>query len=301
MSKTRGPISWFGGKGNMLNKLLAFVPPHHTYCEVFGGGAALLFNKPPAPVDVYNDLDQGLVGFFRVLQNPDQFPELLRRLSVTLYSRDEYNVCRDTWRQQDDPVERARRWYVTARQSFSGNFAISWSFSRAASSRGMAMSASKWLSAIDALPEFHVRIMRVQIECDDWRVVLYNYDTPDTLFYLDPPYVHDTRSGGRYAHEMTDSDHAELITAIQAIEGMVLLSGYDNPIYRPLVDAGWHTKSWETASHAAGKTRNTGILGEGVALKMQPRTEMVWWNQALHDALGRGRQLSLWETIDTGN
>ena len=293
VKKTAGPITWFGGKGKMVNKLLPFVPPHHTYCEVFGGGAALLFSKPPAPVEVYNDIDKGLVGFFRVLQNPEQFPELSRRLSVTLYSRNEYNLCRDTWREQDDPIERARRWYIVARQSFGGRFNSGWGFVRTASSRNMAESTSTWLSTLDSLPAFHERVMRVQIECDDWRTILHNYDTPDTFFYLDPPYVVSKRSGGKYTHELTDDDHADLIAVVQKLDGMVLLSGYDNGLYQPLTETGWHTKSWETVSYAAGRTRGTGILGAGAALKMQPRTETIWWNQALDDALGRGRQLSL--------
>lgn len=73
----RSPICWFGGKGLMVSKLLPLIPPHHIYVEVFGGGASLLFAKEPSPVEVYNDIDSGLVNFFRVLRDPEKFARFL--------------------------------------------------------------------------------------------------------------------------------------------------------------------------------------------------------------------------------
>ena len=133
----------------------------------------------------------------------------------------------------------------------------------------------------------------MQIECQDWRVILDRYDGPETLFYCDPPYVHDTRSSSRYAHELSASDHEELVTCLLGIEGMAIVSGYDHPIYRALDEAGWERYEWETACSAAGKTRATGILGEGSALRMQPRTEVAWRNVAAMYAGGAQYDLGL--------
>ena len=260
----------------MVAKLLPLFPQHHTYVEPFGGGASLLFAKLPAPVEVYNDLDSGLIEFFRVLRDPAQFARLHRMVEATPVSREEYDRCRDTWQDCDDPVERAYRWYVVARMSFGGRFGAGWGSNVTASRCGMAATCSKWLSIIELLPQIHARLMRVQIEHADWRVILDRYDTPRTLFYLDPPYVHGTRTDTRYACEMTDADHADLVDVLLGIRGKAILSGYDHEIYAPLEAAGWVCHDWETACSAAGRTRASGIQGEGSALAMQARTESAW-------------------------
>ena len=274
----RSPIIWFGGKGKMTAKLLPLFPQHYTYVEAFGGGASMLFAKHPAPVEVYNDLDGSLVAFFRVLRDPATFAQFQRFVSMTPYARAEWEECRDTWEDTADPIERAARWYVVACMSFSGAFGHSWSSVVTWSGRGMAATASKWLSAIAGLPRAHARLMRVQIEQSDWRVILERYDTPETFFYLDPPYVHSTRKSGDYAHEMEDADHAELVAQLLELRGLVMLSGYASAVYAPLAAAGWQRRDWHTACHAAGRTRGTGLQGAGVVMDQQARVETVWMN-----------------------
>lgn len=272
----RSPIGWFGGKGNMTAKLLKLIPPHRIFCEPFGGGASLLFAKLPSPVEVYNDLDSGLVNFFRVLRDPEKFEKIQRLVSLTPYSREEYCFCRETWEECKDDVERAYRWFVVARMSFSGQFGQSWSFCVTHSRRNMAGRCSSWLGTIERLPEVHKRLMRVQIEHRDFREVVKSYDTPETLFYMDPPYVPDTRKGGDYKHELTIEDHKELVSLLLNIKGMVLLSGYRHPVYEPLEYAGWQRYDYETACFAVLRSRRTGVLGEGALKRMHPRVESVW-------------------------
>lgn len=260
----------------MVAKLLPLIPPHHTYVEPFGGGASLLFAKELSPVEVYNDLDSGLVNFFRVLRDPVKFERFYHLVSLTPYSREEWEFCRDTWESCKDDVERAYRWYVVARMSFSGRFGSSWSSVVTESCRGMANTTSKWLSAIDMLPSIHARMMRVQIEHADFRRILERYDTPETFFYLDPPYVPETRKSGEYKHEMRLEDHRELVDRLLRLEGIAMLSGYVHEVYKPLEEAGWRRIDFETACYAAGRTRQTGILGKGAAMRKQKRVESVW-------------------------
>jgi len=278
----RGPVLWFGGKGHLADKIVALFPPHHTYVEPFGGGASVLFAKAPSPVEVYNDLDEGLVNFFRVLRNREQFEEFHRLVSLTPYSRAEYYSCRSTWEECEGPVERAYRWYVVARQAFSGCLGGGWGPAITHSRRGMAGTTAGWLSVIERLPEIAERLLRVQVECQDWRVILERYDRPETLFYLDPPYIHETRKAGEYKHELSDDDHRDLVDILLNIRGMAVLSGYQHPIYGPLENAGWQRHDYEVPCFAAGRTRATGILGNGASLRMQPRIESVWikpWNR----------------------
>jgi len=260
----------------MVPKLLKLISPHRIYVEVFGGGASLLFAKCPSPVEVYNDIDSNLVNFFRVLRDPEKFERFHRLASLTPYSREEYYFCRKTWEQCEDDVERAYRWFVVARMSFSGLFGSGWSFGVTGSRRGMAKKCAAWLSIIEGLPQIHARLMQVQIENRDFRDILKIYDTPNTFFYCDPPYVPETRRHGKYKHEMTLADHEELVKLLLQVKGKIVLSGYQHSVYEPLEQAGWQRYDYETVCYAAGRTRATGILGEGAAKRMQPRTESVW-------------------------
>ena len=119
--------------------------------------------------------------------------------------------------------------------------------------------------------------MRVQIDNKDFREIFKTYDTEDTLFYCDPPYIPETRRDkNSYNHEMTTEDHNDLVNILLNIKGKVLFSGYNHNTYKILEENGWKRKDFKTACHAAGKTRLTGIIGKGAALEKQPRIESVW-------------------------
>jgi len=251
--------------------------PHEHYCEPFGGGASVLLAKrPPGGVETYNDLDGALFDLFSVLSDPELFAAFYERVRVLPHHRRFYNEYRETWRQEPDRVARVAKWFLVARQSFSGAFGASWGSAVGYTSRGMAGTTSMWLGAIEMLPAIHARLQRVQIENADWRTILERYDTPDTLFYLDPPYVASTRRSGGYDHEMTDADHAEMVGALLELQGKAVVSGYPNLLYAPLEGAGWRVEHTQTVCSAAARTRNTGIQGKGSATAKQPRTECLW-------------------------
>ena len=277
--KLRSPIVWFGGKGMMIAKLLPLFPEHKIYVEAFGGGASLLFAKEPSPIEVYNDVDSGLVNFFRVLRDEEQFKRLHMLVSLTPYSREEYYYCRDTWHTCTDAIERAYRWYVVARWSFSGSFGGSWSSTTTTSRVGMAKPVATWLSIVDALPEISSRLKMVQVEHETWERILERYDNADTLFYLDPPYVPDTRRDGKYTHELTGLQHHSLVTTLLKLQGKVMLSGYASPVYKPLEEAGWQRVDFTVSCYATARTKPSGILGKGSAsTATHQRVESVWLN-----------------------
>lgn len=93
--KIRSPFPWFGGKGNPKIKQLILdnLPPHTRYIEPFGGGGSILISKEPAEVEVYNDVDRGVVNFFRVIADVDYFSKFLARASLMPYSRELYEEC----------------------------------------------------------------------------------------------------------------------------------------------------------------------------------------------------------------
>lgn len=275
MAKHGSPIRWFGGKGQQTSKLIPMIPDHRIYVEVFGGGASLLFAKDPSPIEIYNDLDSGLVNFFSVMRDADKLPKLYYLVSTTPYSREEYFRCRETWRACEDPVERAYRWYVCNRMSFGGKFGASWARSVESQRNGMAARPGDWISGHQRLSYAHERMMRVQIEQQDFRRLIPSYDTPQTLFYIDPPYVPETRRSGEYEHELTIEDHRDLVELLLQIEGKTMLSGYRHEVYKPLERAGWKRASYAVKCTTGSNTRVSGRTGAG-ALDGAGRTECVW-------------------------
>ncbi len=234
------PIAWYGGKARLASRIVELLPRHATYVEAFGGAASVLFAKARATLEVYNDIDSGLVTFFRVLR--DQPAALARQLRLTPYSREEFIGCRDAWQNTHDDVERARRWYVRMRQAFGCSASLSWGYERDGSLRG-GTRARSFAATVDELERFAERFRGVQVEHLDWRKVLSLYDSKSTCFYLDPPYHPQTR--GRmsrhngYRHELTAEDHRELVASVLQMRGSILISGYTHPTYDRLQDAGF--------------------------------------------------------------
>jgi len=227
------PLKCYGGKTYLLKHILPLIPPHKCYVEVFGGSARLLFAKPPSPVEVYNDIDEDLVNFYRVLRDPKKYKKLKKLLLLTPYARREFEFCRDHLHDPDiDDVERARRLYVVIRQSFSAN-CKRWGYS-------INKSRKTFYNIVDCFDVFHERIRKVQIECDDFENIIKRYDTPQTFFYLDPPYLNISPSTiMEIKNYMSAEDHERLVNVLLGIKGKALLSGYENEIYRKLEENGW--------------------------------------------------------------
>ncbi|MCL8207075.1 MAG: DNA adenine methylase [Actinomycetia bacterium] len=222
-------FGWYGGKYSHLDWLLPLLPATHAYCEPFGGSAAVLLNRPPSPVETYNDLDGEVVNFFRVLRDAPE--ALIAAIALTPFAREELvRAVRDDPGTLD-PVERARRFYVRARQTRTGLAQTAsegrWATCRRTSRRGMGGAVSRWLASPDTLADIAARLIRVQIEHRPAIDVIRRYDSPDTLFYCDPPYPHAVRGDRKaYRYEMSDADHEELAAVLHAVRGKVAVSGY---------------------------------------------------------------------------
>jgi DNA adenine methylase len=269
----------------MAKKIVPLIPPHHTYVEPFGGSAAVLMAKPPSPVEVYNDLDSGVVNFYRVIRDEKKFERLIFLASLTPNSREEFNHFKDTWENVEDDVERAYRWFVVARQSFGGYFGKAWAVEVTTSTYGMVSSCAAYLSALERLPEIHKRLRRVAIEHYDFRKIFDIYDRPETFFYIDPPYVGETRKSGKYNHEMTLDDHRDLVNILLNLQGMAFLSGYYHDVYLPLEEAGWERLEFNIPCNVAARTRAHGLMGEGKIKKNAMRTECLWISPSAQAAM----------------
>jgi len=231
--KRRIVFGWYGGKFNHLDWLLPLLPAAHHYCEPFSGSAAVLLNRIPAPVETYNDIDGDVVNFFKVLR--DQPEELARAVALTPFSREEFYRAVVGAPKAKTALERARRFYIRARQARTGLAQTAslgrWANCKDTSRAGMSGVISRWLGGVEALPEIGLRLLRVQIENRPALDTIRLYDSPTTLFYCDPPYLHDTRGdSGAYGFEMNEREHLDLSAVLLHCKGKVALSGYRNDL-----------------------------------------------------------------------
>jgi DNA adenine methylase len=281
--RTMAPFRWPGGKGKLVKWLIQYIPKGHIYVEPFAGAASVFWHLPnPFPVEVLNDLDGDIVNLYRVLQDKAKFEELAHRLVFTPYARAEFaralQIAKDP---KASDMDRAWAFFVKQNQGFGGiaNNVGNWGRAITEIANGMASTTSKWRCRLKLLSFWHDRLSRVQIDCTDGIECIKYWDTPDTVFYIDPPYVPDTRKDRRlYKNELGLAYHERLVETILAAKGKVMLSCYDHPVYAPLVGAGWCKLAQETVAHMAGKTRGSKLQGLGSATALVPRTETLYLN-----------------------
>lgn len=276
MSIHRPPMRYHGGKFRLAQWIIGHFPAHRVYVEPFGGGGSVLLQKPRSYAEVYNDRWGEVVNVFRVLRDPVQAADLCRRLELTPFARDEFAAAYEA---SDDPVEAARKTIFRSMAGFGGavNGARQTGF-RANSNRRGTTPAQDWRNYPENVASFTERLRGVVIENRDACKVIAAYDSPETLFYVDPPYPLSTRNSvrasGVYAVEMTDADHERLAECLHGVAGMVLLSSYRSPLYDRLFGE-WECV--ERATHADG-------AGD--------RIEVLWLNPAAFSAQAQGRVIA---------
>ncbi len=258
-------FGWYGGKYNHLDWLLPLLPKAHHYCEPFGGSAAVLLNREPSPVETYNDIDGEVANFFRVLRNHKY--ELIESIGLTPFSREEFYLAIVESTRTSSDVERARHFFVRARQVRTGLAQTAslgrWANCKNTSRAGMSGVVSRWLGSIESLPEIAERLLRVQIENRPALEVVKLYDSSKTLFYCDPPYPHQARGDSKaYGFEMTDAEHTELAQVLNKAKGKVAVSGYRCDLMDKLY------KGWRCVESPAKKCHSVKQL----------RVECLWVN-----------------------
>ncbi|MFC2141141.1 DNA adenine methylase [Acidobacteriota bacterium] len=257
-------FGWYGGKYSHLNWLLPLLPETNHYCEPFGGSAAVLLNRKPSKVETYNDIDGEVVNFFRVLR--DKKDELIYAIGMTPFSREEFRLAIETKNNGEliTDVERARRFFIRARQVRTGLAQTAsvgrWANCLNTSRAGMAGAVSRWLGSVEGLEYIASRLLRVQIENDGAVKVIKRYDSPDTLFYCDPPYPHDSRGDSNaYQYEMSNQEHIKLANLLNEVKGKVALSGYRCDLMDELYK-GWNIHVARTKKALSVKSDRVEIL-----------------------------------------
>lgn len=280
-TKVKSPIKFPGGKSSIANQIVDLFPSHITYVEPYFGSGAVLFNRDPTRdwaakkpgqklaakdkgcSEIVNDLWGDLQNFWNVLRDKQQFPEFLGKIQLTPCSEITFREARGVLEsQQKDPVKRALAFFVVCRQSRSANCRGFTPLATTRTRRGVNELVSAWWGAIEGLPEVHARLKNVIILNREATNVIRQYDGLGTLYYIDAPYVHSTRSTTtHYVHEMSDDQHQELLELLGGIEGKFILSGYRCPMYEAAERRhGWRRIEIEKrVQMAGGKTKRRRV------------------------------------------
>jgi DNA adenine methylase len=227
-----------------------------------GGSAAVLLNRAPSPVETFNDLDGEVVNFFRMLREKKK--ELLESIALTPFSREEFfEACKKS-KTRISNVERARRFFIRARQVRTGLAQTAslgrWANCKNTSRAGMSGVVSRWLGSVERLPEISDRLLRVQIENRPAPEIIELYDNKETLFYCDPPYPHEARGDSKaYGYEMTDREHEALAFVLNRIKGRAAVSGYRCDLYENLFKNWNRTDADSKACHSVKKARQESL------------------------------------------
>jgi DNA adenine methylase len=259
----RPVLRYYGGKFTLAPWIISHFPEHTTYVEPYGGAASVLLRKTRSKNEVYNDLDGEIVLFFNLLRSDEKRNKLADLLRLTPFSREECDLAKLTANDDDDDIERVRKMIVRSMMGFTSaginpDLQSGFKINSAASNWE---EPRQWARYPDFLNVVSDRLNAVVIDNRDAIKVIGSYDKPDTLFYVDPPYLPDTRNtSGRsiYRYEKDVSDHERLLSLLNQTKGMVVLSGYDHDLYNDSL------KGWK-------KTYKT-TLNEG----HNPRNEVLW-------------------------
>lgn len=215
----KAPFNYVGGKSRSAKHILPHLPLRGRYIEVFGGSGVILLNREKEEFEVYNDRFSGVVDFYQCIRDKELCDAMIKYLECMPMAREEFataKACTST-----DKVIRAASWFYKMSHSFGGlgrNFG-----------RSLNKTVNKLPRKLQKFDLFHKRYKDVLIENLDWKVCLRDFDHPNSVFYLDPPYLDTT--GSEYAYDMKEADHEDLCETIFDLEGYVALSSYDNDLY----------------------------------------------------------------------
>ena len=269
------PLIYFGGKSLLASTIVNLLPPHRVFVDVFGGGGSIILAKEPSFIDVYNDI--GFVAkFFAALRDEEKSDMLHTMLRLTPFSRWEYQDSL-SWKYECDEIEKLRKWFVLINQGFRH---VEYDSGWIGVGTG-ANHAESWANHVDDIPAVAERFRRINVENLSYPQVIDRYDSPETLFYCDPPYIGSGRtSTGRYTHEMDRASHLYFIGQIRTIKGQAVVSMYPDEMYEKEL-RGWRLIKIDRKSqiHNNSQAENAGIKTECIWIKEHCRgiwDETTW-------------------------
>lgn len=238
-----------GSKWGIAQWIISHFPEHHSYLEPFLGSGAVLFNKPRSNIETVNDLDGNVMNLFECIKRDPE--KLAHEIYYTPYARAVYDKA--FGETPEDPISKAVNFYIRLNMGHgfrTNGEKVGWK--NDVQGRERAYAAKEWCILPERILQAAERLREVQIECMDAVKLIQRFNNPKVLIYCDPPYVLRTRHGKQYRCEMDDEDHNDLLWALKAHKGPVLISGYDNDLYNDRL-AGWHKEERTVYSQIASR------------------------------------------------
>lgn len=265
------PLTYYGGKQKLAALIRRLIPDHVLYCEPFCGGAAVFWSKDASKAEVINDTNRQLINFYRQVKN--NFPALKERVDATLHCRDDHAKAALIYNHPDLFSDEEQAWavWVLSAMAFASKLDGSFGYDRkGATAKKVDAKKEEFCDALAA------RMKRVTIENRDALDVIRTYDSPDTFFYLDPPYFN---SACAFYSGYTADDFERLLRCCRDMQGRFLLSSCPSALLTRYTDGGgWsQIRIGQTVSICNDKT------------KLKPKTEVLTANFPLpRSGLGDG-------------
>lgn len=257
----RTVLKYPGSKWNIASQIVELIPKHHSYVEPFFGSGAVLFNKAPSDIETINDLDSDVTNLFRCIQKDAE--RLARLVMTTPFSREKYDlqfeipegaICKDSF-------QRAAGFLIRCWQGHgfrTNGYKVGWK--NDVQGRERAYALWNWYRLPEWIIDIAERLRMVQIENRPALEVIKRFNYENVFQYWDPPYVLGTRRGKQYKHEMTDTDHEELLKVAVTSKAKIMISGYESDMYND------YLKNWKKRTF------------QSCAEHGSPRTEIIWMN-----------------------
>lgn len=264
----RPPIKCHGGKYFLKQWIIDKFPNNYetmVYGEPFIGGGNVFLNKNRSRHEVINDADPRVFSVWFQLRN--NYTEFVKRLSNVSYSKKNFEMAKlvqEKLINENDFLNLAISEYILRHMSRGADRKSFGSSSRLRGGKPEYINA--WLSSTINLQHIAKRLCEVDVKCDSAINIMLKYDSPNTFYYLDPPYLHNTRvTTNNYEYEMDESEHGILLETIKGLKAKVLISGYWSKLYEDSL-RGWSVFKKEIINHSSQK-------------KSKPlRTEILWAN-----------------------
>lgn len=252
-------LKYPGSKWNIAKQLVDLIPEHHSYVEPYAGSIAVLFSKPPSPIETVNDLDSDVTNLFWCIQKDSE--RLARLVMTTPFSREVYDQQFKESGKYASRFQKAAGFLIRCWQGHgfrTNGYKVGWK--NDVQGRERAYELWNWYRLPEWIIEIAERLRMVQIENRPALEVIERFGYENVFMYLDPPYLLGTRNGKQYKHEMSDADHEELLKLILQSPAKIMISGYESEMYNEYL-RGWEKKQFKScAEHGT------------------PRTETIWMN-----------------------
>lgn len=249
--RLKPPVTYYGGKSNLVSSLLKLVPSHKIYTESFFGSGVLYFAKKPSESEIINDKNNLIINFYE--QCISNFDQLKEKIEVTLFSRATYSVAWSIWRMPHlfNKLQQAWAFYVGCNMGFAHGIG-SFGFDK----YGKRVKAHQ-NKKLRFTTDIQKRLDSANIECNDACKVISTYDNEDAFHYVDPPYIDTSCS---HYEGYSEADFVKLLDTLSQVKGKFLLSSFPTAILDEYIEKyGWysiHLTKLKTASKAkAGEPR----------------------------------------------